>query len=161
MSSYSSTQITMAAVPTLEGTSWVAQTAGAYPEGALIAGNDNGNDLYVARAEHEGAVVPGKLLPAHNVAYIAWGEAEHAKEGYEVLVVPSASVSWVANSGGTIPEKAIPGGISEDGEVLYIGRAPHEGTVTVGKVHPSHGVLYISYGGAEVSVAEYEILVLN
>jgi len=148
-------------VPTLEGTTWVAQTGGAIPDGALVGGSDNGADLYVARSEHEGAIVPGKLLPAHNVTYIAWGGEEHAKDAYDVLVVPAANVSWTATTGGTIPEKAIPGGISEDGEILHIGRASHEGTVTVGKVHPSHGVLYISYGGAEVSYPEYEILVLN
>jgi len=148
-------------IPTLEGTSWVAQTAGAVPEGALVGGNDAGNELYVARGEHSGAIVPGKLVPSHSVAYVAWGGEEHAKEAYEVLVVPAESVSWVATTGANVPEKAIPGGISEDGEVLYIGRASHEGTVTVGKVQVSHSVLYISYGGAEVSYPEYEILVLN
>jgi co-chaperonin GroES (HSP10) len=148
-------------IPTLEGTSWVAQSAGAFPEGALVVGTDAGNDFYVARAEHSGDIIPAKLIPAYNKAYVAWGSKEHEKEYYEVLVVPAESVSWVATTGANVPEKAIPGGISEDGEVLYVGRASHEGTVTVGKVQVSHGVLYISYGGAEVSYPEYEILVLN
>lgn len=49
-------------------------------------------------------------------------------------------------SGGDIPEYAVPGGEEESGETLYIGRVIHNGSVTVGKVHPSHGSCYISYG---------------
>jgi len=148
-------------IPTLEGTAWVAQTGGAVPEGGLIGGSDAGNDVYVVRSEHNGATIPGKLLPSHSVAYVPWGGEEHSKADYEVLVTPLEGVSWVANSGGNVPEKAIPGGISLEDEVLYIGRVEHEGALTVGKVHPSHGVLYISYGGAEISFPDYEILVLN
>lgn len=50
-------------------------------------------------------------------------------------------------------------GESEDGEPLFVGRAQHEGTVTVGKVQPSHGVCYISYAGQELGFADYEVLV--
>lgn len=149
------------AVPTIEGVTWVAASDGALPEGALKGGEDNGNDLYVARAEHEGATIPGKLLADHGVCYIPWGCEEHGKNSYEVLVIPEDQVSWVATSGETIPANAIPGGISLEGETLYVGRAPHEGTISVGKVHPSHAVLYISYGGGEHSYSEYEILVKN
>lgn len=53
---------------------------------------------------------------------------------------------------------ALPGGQSEDGEPLYIGRVIHDGALTVGKVQPSHGCLYIPYGGQELSFKEYEIL---
>jgi len=77
------------------------------------------------------------------------------------LVVDPDSVTWVATTGDTIPENAIPGGLSMEGETLYIGRAPHEGSLAIGKVHPSHAVLYISYGGAEIGYPEYEILVKN
>lgn len=50
-------------------------------------------------------------------------------------------------------------GESEDGEPLFVGRAQHEGTVTVGKIQPSHGVCYISYAGQELGFADYEVLV--
>lgn len=62
-------------------------------------------------------------------------------------------------SGTQIPGNAFQGGESEGGEPLFIGRVNHDGAVTVGKVQPSHGVLYIPYGGAELSFPDYEILV--
>lgn len=42
---------------------------------------------------------------------------------------------------------------------LYVGRAAHEGSLTIGKIHPSHQCIYIPYGGAEISLAAYEVLV--
>jgi Protein of unknown function (DUF3421) len=51
------------------------------------------------------------------------------------------------------------GGHAADGELLYIGRAKHVDSVTPGKIHPSHGCLYIAYGGAEIKFCTYEILV--
>jgi len=145
----------------ISGTSWVAAEAGNVPEGAVVSGFDNGQDLYVGRASHEGELIPGKLLPAHGVVYIPWGGLEIAKEEYEVFVAAPDAVSWVPSSGGSVPDNAIPGGLSEDGQTLYIGRAPHEGTMTSGKIHPSHGNLYISYGGAEIGFPDYEVLVKN
>lgn len=65
----------------------------------------------------------------------------------------------MSTSGDNIPPNAVPAGNTEDGEVLFVGRANHEGTVTIGKVQPSHKVLYIPFGGQEVPVPEYEVLV--
>lgn len=58
-----------------------------------------------------------------------------------------------------MPPNAIPGGETEDGEPLFIGRVNHEGTVTIGKVQASHNTCYIPYGGSEVAFTDYEILV--
>lgn len=71
------------------------------------------------------------------------------------------SVSWVDGTGETVPPNAIPAGAAEDGEVLYVGRANHEDSVTVGKFHASHGTVYISYGGKEIGCPEFQILVQN
>jgi len=135
---------------------WVATSGTALPEGAFIGGQDNGEGLVVGRAQHEGALLPGKVVPSHGVCYVAWGGGEHGKTEYEVLV---GSASWVPGTGSDIPPTALPAGESEDGEPLFVGRAHHEGTVTVGKVQPSHGVCYISYAGQELGFAAYEILV--
>lgn len=51
---------------------------------------------------------------------------------YQVLV--GTNTQWVTSVDGVIPPNAIPGGNSEDGETLYIGRAQHEGTTPIGKV---------------------------
>lgn len=41
---------------------------------------------------------------------------------------------WVPVSGNQIPQGAFVGGQTESGEMLYVGRAHHEGTLTTGKV---------------------------
>jgi len=130
--------------------------AGVVPDNSVLGGFDNEN-LYVGRAQHEGAVIPGKIVSSHGVCYVAWGGAEHGKPEYEALT--GSNLQWVPAVEGQIPPNAVVGGTSEDGETLYIGRAQHDGSTTVGKVQPSHGACYIPYGGQELSYPEYEILV--
>ncbi len=61
-------------------------------------------------------------------------------------------------SHGNIADGAVYTG-EENGERLYVGRSSHEGSVTVGKIHPSHGCIYIPYGGQELGLQFYEVLV--
>jgi hypothetical protein len=137
-------------------TCWVPSAGSSLPDGAVAGGRDSdGTVLYVGRAHHEGALIPGKLNISHGVVYVPWGGAEHAHADYEVLV---GGGNWVPVAGGAIPGNAIPAGESEDGEPLFVGRAHHEGSVTIGKVQPSHNVCYISYGGSEIAYDQYEIL---
>lgn len=65
---------------------WEKSANGEIPQNVVSGGTDNetGDVLLVARAEHEGAVIPGKFVPSHGVAYVSWGGAEHAKDEYEV-----------------------------------------------------------------------------
>ncbi|GLG97808.1 Farnesoic acid O-methyltransferase [Gryllus bimaculatus] len=135
---------------------WVDARAGEVPPEAVPGGFD-GEQLYVGRAQHEGALIPGKVVPSHGVCYVAWGGAEHGKEEYQVLC--GCDVTWVPSAGGEIPSNALPSGETEDGEPLFTGRAQHEGTVTVGKVQASHNVCYIPYGGQELGYPDYEVLV--
>lgn len=62
---------------------WVDARGGEVPENAVAGGFDN-EQLYVGRASHEGALIPGKVVPSHGVCYIAWGGQEHGKEEYQV-----------------------------------------------------------------------------
>lgn len=136
---------------------WIDVSGGQVPPGAVVGGQDcSGEPLYVIRAQHEGATLPGKLVPSHGCAYVPWGGLEHGKPEYQVLV--GGPNNWVPTSGSNIPPGAFPGGQSEDGEPLFIGRVRHEGSMTTGKVQPSHGVCYISFGGQELGFPEYEIL---
>lgn len=51
----------------------------------MIGGHDvNGEPLYIAKAHHEGANLPGKFVPSHRIAYVAWGGKEVSKHIYEV-----------------------------------------------------------------------------
>nr|CAD7573543.1 unnamed protein product [Timema californicum] len=135
---------------------WVDAAGGEVPPNSVPGGFDN-EQVYVARARHEGALLPGKLVPSHGVCYVPWGGAEHGKPEYQVLV--GCEPAWVPSVGGQVPDGALPSGETEDGEPLFVGRAKHEGTLSVGKVQASHAVCYIPYGGQEIGYQEYEVLV--
>ncbi|CAL8093836.1 unnamed protein product [Orchesella dallaii] len=145
----------------LDKLEWRPASGGDVPKDAMHAGVDGGEKVYVARAHHEGCIIPGKLHKTHSHVYIPYNMKEVPVPDYEVLCGPKACLSWVEGSGSDIPVNAVPGGQEADGEVLYIGRVIHEGTVTVGKIHPSHGSCYVAYGGDELAFADYEILVKN
>lgn len=98
-----------------------------------------------------------QVVPSHGVCYIPWGGAENPKSEYEVLC--DAIGMWVPCSGGDIPGPALQAGSTEDGEPLFIGRANHEGTQTIGKVQASHGVCYIPYGGQEIAYNDFEVFI--
>ena len=134
---------------------WVPASNGQVPPSSMEGGVDGVEQLYIARARHEGDLIPGKLHPSHGVCYVAYGGGEHQHNEYEVLCAGGGQ--WVPVRDGNIPANAVPGGETADGEPLFIGRATHDGTVTVGKVQPSHGCCYIPYGGQELSYKEFEI----
>lgn len=137
---------------------WVPAANGQIPPGAVQGGHD-GEPLYVARARHGSDLIPGKLIPSHNVAYVPYGGTEHPHSDYEVLC--GCNPQWIPTSGNQIPPQAVPAGETAEGEPLFVGRVNHEGSVTTGKVQPSHGCLYIPYAGQEVAFQSYEILITN
>ncbi|XP_037806146.1 C3 and PZP-like alpha-2-macroglobulin domain-containing protein 8 [Lucilia sericata] len=138
---------------------WVPAANGEIPPNSMEGGFDGSEQLYIARARHEGDLIPGKLHPSHGVCYVAWGGGEHGHSEYEVMC--SGGGMWVPVSDGNIPPNAVPGGETAEGEPLFVGRATHDGTITVGKVQPSHGCCYIPYGGEELAYKEFEIYVSN
>lgn len=66
---------------------------------------------------------------------------------------------WIESASGHVPSNAISAGRTNCGETLYIGRADYRGSLTVGKVHPSHRCLYIPFDGREITEHTYEVLV--
>lgn len=128
------------------------------PFGAHVAGNDSdGSPIYVGRAFHEGDQLVAKVIPSKQIAYVSYNGQEIPKHHYEILC--HGNVSWVPSGHGHIPPGAIPGGRTANGETLYVGRTHYMGSLTVGKVHPSHNTLYIAYGGNEVPIKAYEIMI--
>ena len=137
---------------------WVDATAGSMPEGALEGGTDaDGDMIYVGRIFRDGDLMPAKVIPAKGGAYVAYDSEEHKYDSFQVLV--GAGFLWAAASNGSILPGAVPAGTTCDGETLYVGRGWHEGSLCVGKVHPSHGCLYLPYGGGEVKLDSYEVLI--
>ncbi|RWS02449.1 uncharacterized protein B4U79_06516 [Dinothrombium tinctorium] len=139
---------------------WITTGGGWVPSDSAIQGgyDINGEVIYVGRALHEGDVVPGKVVASHGCCYISYGGREHRKEEYQALISPGCELVWLPASDGELPSGALQAGVTEDGEVLYIGRHEHEGSSTIGKVHPSHGCLYIPFGGEEIRYNDYEVL---
>lgn len=128
------------------------------PHDAVVAGHDvDGSQIYVGRAFHEGDQIPAKVIPSKQVAYICYNGQEIPKHQYEVFCL--ASPNWVPSSHGAVPPNAVVAGRTSSGEPLYVGRTFYQGSLTPGKVHPSHGNLYIPFNGAEIPFKNYDVLV--
>lgn len=130
---------------------------------AVVGGYDvNGEILYVGRSAIGGDILPGKIVPSHHTCYLPWDGKEHALREYEVLTsVGDTGLDWIYASCGHYPSNAIQGGMTKNGEKLFIGRAHHHGSQVIGKVHPSHHTLYIPFDGDEVSIKNYEVLCIT
>lgn len=144
----------------LEST-WISSQPGApLPPFAVIGGHDcDGSPMYVGRAYHEGENMPAKVVPSKGQAYIAWGGMEHPKHHYEILV--GQGYGWQPCFSGAVPPNAVRSGLTRTGEPLYVGRGHYNNSLCVGKIHPSHGCLYIPFGGQEVRLNTYEVLVFE
>lgn len=130
------------------------------PSNAVQGGRDSdGSTLYVIRANHEKAMVPGKFSKTHLAAYIPYGNKEHSKKEFYILT--GNGYRWVNDSNGHVPNDAFEGGADDDGETLFIARVHFENTITPGKVHPSHKTAFLSYAGKEHRVQNYEVLCLT
>jgi len=136
---------------------WKAASGGSIPDGAPALGHEaDGTALFVARAKHEGGLHPGKVRPEFGAANIPYGGKEVKVNSYEVFVGP---VRWEKAQDGAIPEGAIAAGHESNETVLFVARAEYEGGVHPGKVRPEFGGANIPYGGQEIKVNPYEVLV--
>ncbi|XP_030027369.2 proline-rich protein 12 [Manduca sexta] len=127
---------------------------------AFVGGKEgwDGSPLWVIRAYHNGEFIPGKLAIKHRSAYVPHAGKEVPVHNFEVLCAPAHLLRWIPGSHGQVPVGAIPAGNTHTGEPLYIARARQDKSITPGKVHPSHGCCYISFGGKEIAHKNYEVL---
>ncbi len=139
------------------GPQWKSACGGKVPQGAVGAGLEaDGTKLFVARAKYKKGLHPGKVRPAFGAANIPWGGNEDKVKCYEVFVGQGA---WAPASDGNIPEGAIKAGNEENGTPLYIARAYLNGGLHPGKVRPAFKAAHIPWGGREIKVSDYEVLV--
>ena len=90
-------------------------------------------------------------------------------EPYDVNATPQAPASkvpkqhqfWVAESGGNVPKGTYATGKEGYGPLLYSCRAQFEGGLHPGKVRPKLGGCHIPYGGKEIIINYYEVLVAS
>ncbi|CAG9579770.1 unnamed protein product [Danaus chrysippus] len=142
---------------------WIPTTpneAHVFGNRAVVAGYEgyDHSPLWVIRARFEGDLIPGKLAIQHKAAYVPWGGTENAVHNIEVLCARPECIRWVDCCENSIPPNAIVAGNTSEGEPLYVGRAREQGSLTPGKVHPSHRAMYVSFAGKEISHKNYEIL---
>ncbi|CAG0902904.1 unnamed protein product [Darwinula stevensoni] len=57
------------------------------------------------------------------------------------------------------PEEIVMGGMTADGETLYVARAEHDNDTLPGKVQQNHSHCYVGYNGEEYSKESYKVLV--
>ncbi len=127
------------------------------PAGAIRGGYRADNvPIYVGRCTHEGREIACKILPDRKEAWCPHNGSQHEKCEYEILC--GDKVAWVPASNSQVPPKAVACGTSNSGKTAYIGRGWNQGDLTVGKVIPHQGVLYLPLHGEQVC-KEYEVLV--
>lgn len=113
--------------------------------------------LTLCNAHHDGDLLPAKVIPSNKACYVPHDRMEFSKYHFEYLC--GSGFNWVSSSHGNIAADAIVGGKTVYGEKLYIGRVHHQGSLTPGKIHPSHGCMYIPFDSREISYTRYEVLV--
>ena len=118
-----------------------------------VNANDERGTSMVCRAHHVNGVHPGHLEPGG--CSIGWGGREFVEPEYEALIGPQKT-RWRKARLGSVPPGALPGG-GENGYDLSICRAMVEGRVIAGKVVGN--CCSVGYGGAEVGIIDYEVLV--
>jgi Protein of unknown function (DUF3421) len=84
-----------------------------------------------------GNQTPGKVVPAHSSAMIPHNGFEVCiDEDYYVFCGDKNEFQWLQTDGGKrIPPGAVQGGVTKDGEPLYIGRVKMHGSDVIGKVY--------------------------
>ncbi|MEP7338858.1 MAG: DUF3421 domain-containing protein [Acidobacteriota bacterium] len=136
---------------------WTKEKKGTMPQDAFQGGQEaNGSSLYVARASYGGGVQIGKMRKDWQSAAIPYGGKENWVDEYEIFV--GAGV-WVPAAAGVIPRNAMPAGQEANGEILYVARANYGGGMHIGKIKAGWKAAMIPYGGREVPVSQYEVLI--
>jgi len=131
------------------------------PKGVVKCGfDDNGNCTYVARVYLNDDLLPASYVAKTKTALCSWDCLAYESTELEVLVLTDCHYKWVPGTKGSYSSDALQTGYSEDGEVTYTGRGQYKGIMRLGKVHPSHEVMYIPHRSLEVNITDYEVLVV-
>ncbi|KAG1770295.1 hypothetical protein EV702DRAFT_1202478 [Suillus placidus] len=143
---------------------WTAESPqGFVPSAAIQGGHESkGAPLYIARAPYEAGIRKASIQ--NKSVYIGYNHKEIAISAkYEFLVGDESSVRWILIDGPLTTEKlggavAVCGGSEADGAPLYIAQAAMKGGVQCGKVRDNN-TAKIPYGGSEIDVKTYNVLV--
>jgi len=138
---------------------WVFAASGSVPLDAIQGGAEpDGTAVYICRAFFNNGVHPGRVRPGMTGCDIGWGGSEHLIPFYQVLVP-----RWVSADNGNIPPNAYSLGYevpSVDGrQLLYPCRGYLNGSLQPGKVRPGLPGCSVGWGGKEIFLNPYEVLI--
>jgi hypothetical protein len=135
---------------------------GRLPAGANKAGHEpNGEALYVARARLPSGVHPGKYRADWKAASVSFGGQELWVQDFEIWtgrLSDNSTGVWELFRPG-IDREAVHVGTEDPLWVLYSARAFHEGGQQLGKWRKDWTAASFPYGGAEIWLTKFEILV--
>jgi len=125
--------------------------------GGLLAGAALLGGGYAAYKHHENGEEDKKAEAWGLQNYISNAQARTDRFNQGGAQGP---VNWVLTQGKNIPDNAIIGGTDTDGSQLWVARAYYDGGIHPGKafLNARKGAV-TSYGGREVEVDQYEVLV--
>lgn len=133
---------------------WVDAKDGIIPLNSFVSGAEaDGEVLYLCRAKYKRGMHIGKIREGFIGCIIGWGGHEVAVKTYQT------QVQWLSAKNGVVPENAMPAGFESNGEKLFACRAKYKDGVHTGKVRNALKACSLSYGGREVQVNPYEVLV--
>ena len=132
---------------------WQPVRDGQMPRHAFAGGRERDEILYICQSFYNGGVHPGKVVAGRcNITY---GGAEIPRDRFRVLV--GEGFDWRSPKRDRIPPNAVVGGF-ENGRPLYICHARYD----FHGVHPGKivaGACNIGYGGQEIRIPDYQVLV--
>ncbi|XP_037031459.1 uncharacterized protein LOC119070981 [Bradysia coprophila] len=136
-------------------------TGSGAPSDAIFIGCDDHNyKTYLGRAWSHGDLLPAKIVCRQQCeAFVSYGGHEVQVTEFDFVRMDPGTYRWEQGMDGEVPENAVIAGCTVEYENLYFGRTMHHGYRIPGKVHQSHGVLYVPFRGQELNYRSYEVLV--
>lgn len=145
------------------GKMWQLAKNGVIPSNSFPAGlDDNGETLYVCRANYANGVHPGKIRRGFRGCNISFAGKEIAIPVYSVLLsIRQGSYGWYRGRNGNVPRGALVAGAEANRQVLYICKA-RVGKIRngfhPGKVRPGIRGCNVPYDGREIVKKSYTVL---
>ncbi|WP_396434641.1 DM9 repeat-containing protein [Limnohabitans sp.] len=150
---------------------WVETKGDAIPATAVAAGNEaNGEKLFMCRMTNAApperrTLQPGKTRRGFGACNFHQDGFEFGSYVYEVAVALPAGAKWQRTEASNIPPTAIVAGqsgitVSIPRNIpLYFCRANYRGGVHIGNTRPGFNGCGFGWGGRQISIRNYEILV--